>query len=114
MGPTHRYRAILNSLTRGRDKNLRLNESRNEIDGVKRSINSAIRWLAIGAGGIVFELLRKGMDAYAGYNGLYDPARTQGPIAPALCCACQAQVFSSWPISPATPGAARRRLRSRQ
>ena len=24
-------------------------------------------------------------DAYAGYNGLYDPARPQGAITPALC-----------------------------
>jgi transposase len=26
-------------------------------------------------------------DAYSGYNGLYDPARPQGPITPALCWA---------------------------
>ncbi|MFC1458487.1 IS66 family transposase [Microvirga arabica] len=26
-------------------------------------------------------------DAYSGYNGLYDPARAQGPITPALCWA---------------------------
>jgi hypothetical protein len=32
-----------------------------EIDDLKKSINSAIRWLAIGAAGIVFELLRKGV-----------------------------------------------------
>jgi hypothetical protein len=38
----------------------RIGENEDEIDGVKKSINSAIRWLAIGAGGIVFELLRKG------------------------------------------------------
>jgi hypothetical protein len=50
----------------GIDKDLtalerRIGENEDEIDGVKTSINSAIRWLAIGAGGIVFELLRKGV-----------------------------------------------------
>jgi hypothetical protein len=50
----------------GVDKDLaalerRIGETEDEIDGVKTSINSAIRWLAIGAGGIVFELLRKGI-----------------------------------------------------
>jgi hypothetical protein len=49
----------------GVDKDLavlerRIGENEDEIDGVKKSINSAIRWLAIGAGGIIFELLRKG------------------------------------------------------
>jgi len=39
----------------------RIDENEDEIDSVKKSINSAIRWLAIGAGGIVFELLRKGV-----------------------------------------------------
>jgi hypothetical protein len=50
----------------GVDKDLavlerRIGENEDEIDGVKTSINSAIRWLGIGAGGIVFELLRKGV-----------------------------------------------------
>jgi hypothetical protein len=50
----------------GVDKDLkqlerRIGASEDEIDGVKKSINSAIRWLAIGAGGIIFELLRKGV-----------------------------------------------------
>ena len=50
----------------GVDKDLaalerRVDENEDEIDGVKTSINSAIRWLAIGAGGIVFELLHKGV-----------------------------------------------------
>ena len=39
----------------------RVDENEDEIDGLKKSINSAIRWLAIGAGGILFELLRKGV-----------------------------------------------------
>jgi hypothetical protein len=38
-----------------------ISASADEIDDLKKSINSAIRWLAIGAAGIVFELLRKGV-----------------------------------------------------
>ena len=50
----------------GVDKDLvalerRIGENEDEIGGVKTSINSAIRWLAIGAAGIIFELLRKGV-----------------------------------------------------
>ena len=50
----------------GTDKDLKrledlIGANADEIDGVKTSINTAIRWLALGAGGIVFELLRKGI-----------------------------------------------------
>jgi hypothetical protein len=50
----------------GVDKDLtalerRIGENEDEIEGVKKSISSAIRWLAIGVAGIVFELLRKGV-----------------------------------------------------
>jgi hypothetical protein len=50
----------------GVDKDLKrleqlIEANADEIDGVKTSINTAIRWLALGAGGIVFELLRKGV-----------------------------------------------------
>jgi hypothetical protein len=38
----------------------RIGENEDEIEGVKKSISSAICWLAIGVAGIVFELLRKG------------------------------------------------------
>jgi hypothetical protein len=39
----------------------RVKENAGELDALKASINAAIRWLAIGAGAIIFELLRKGV-----------------------------------------------------
>jgi hypothetical protein len=61
-----RLRGVFDWHWQGVDKDLtalerRIGENEDEIDGVRNSINSAIRWLAIGAGGIVFELLRKGV-----------------------------------------------------
>jgi hypothetical protein len=39
----------------------RIKENAGELDALKASINAAIRWLAVGAGAIIFELLRKGV-----------------------------------------------------
>ena len=51
---------------RGVEKDLgrldkRLKADAEELGELKGSINRAIRWLAIGAAGIIFELLRKGV-----------------------------------------------------
>jgi hypothetical protein len=39
----------------------RLEANKTEIDALKAAINKAIRWLAISAAAIIFELLRKGV-----------------------------------------------------
>ena len=53
-------------------------------------------------------------DAYSGFNALYDPARTPGPITPACAGPMPGGSSSSWPISPRMPGAARTLRRSRR
>ena len=53
-------------------------------------------------------------DAYSGYNELYEPTRTQGPITPYCVGRMPAGSSSSWRISLPMPGAARKRRRSRR
>jgi hypothetical protein len=43
----------------------RLKDNADEIEDLKTSINKAIRWLALGAAGIIFELPRKGSHSEA-------------------------------------------------
>lgn len=40
---------------------LRVKTTEDRFDRIQDNINAAIRWLAIGAGAIIFELLRKGV-----------------------------------------------------
>ena len=61
-----RLQGLFDWYRQGIDKDLvRLEKSilanADEIDDLKKSINSAIRMLAVGAGLIIFELLRKGV-----------------------------------------------------
>ena len=39
----------------------RIGETEKDLDALKGSINAAIRWLAVAAMAIIFELLRKGV-----------------------------------------------------
>lgn len=50
----------------GVDKDLwrlerKIGENEDKIDGGKKSINSGFRWLALGAGGSIFEPVHKGI-----------------------------------------------------